>query len=403
MRALSIQFKVVLAILVATSLGTFGIWWVSRKSYERNVQAMSEAAVAMSRRSFQQLTESEVAKMQSVLTLIVANRELVDRMSMARREELLAATLPLYDELKRSQGITNFNYIDINENRILVMSDPRDPKLIGTKAIRHNIQESARTKSWGTGLALGFNGFALRITHPVYDSGRLEGGQLVGYVELGTEINSFTRKLKAVTGHEYALLLKKKYLQEDKWASGRKNVGLENNWSKQPDVVVATNTTANEEIFKITDDLAQLPDAGRTLGISTNGPRQLLRGVFPIRDAAQQKVGAIFVVSDVTALTEELRRTLIQTMAAGCVLVVTLAVALVLLLRRLVFRRLDEISRVATRVVGGDFETPIRVGLPDEIGKFEELLEQFRGVVVSLVADMLRLQGSAASAPPRRD
>ncbi|HEY5957448.1 MAG TPA: HAMP domain-containing protein, partial [Polyangiaceae bacterium] len=70
---------------------------------------------------------------------------------------------------------------------------------------------------------------------------------------------------------------------------------------------------------------------------------------------------------------------------------------------RLVFRRLDAISRVATRVVGGDFETPIRVGPRDEIGKFEELLEQFRGVVVSLVGDMIRLQEPTKSKPPPRE
>ncbi|HEY5956128.1 MAG TPA: cache domain-containing protein, partial [Polyangiaceae bacterium] len=317
MRALTIQLKVILAFATANGLACVGLWATSRSSYERNVEAMSKQALAMSRRSFEQLSEGEIAKMQSVLMSVVSNQQLVAQMSLSQRDELLKSTLPLYTELKRSQGITNFNYIDASENRILVMSDPRDPKLIGTKAIRHNIQESARTKTWGVGLALGFNGFALRITHPVYDSGQLQGGRLLGYLELGTEINGFTRRLKAVTGHDYALLLSKKYLQEDKWAAGRKIVGLENNWANQPDVVVATNTTSQDDIFGITDDIAQLPDQGRTLGISTRGGHHYLRGVFPIRDAAQQKVGAIFVLTDVSAFTDELHRSLVRTLATG--------------------------------------------------------------------------------------
>jgi HAMP domain-containing protein len=55
------------------------------------------------------------------------------------------------------------------------------------------------------------------------------------------------------------------------------------------------------------------------------------------------------------------------------------------LLNNLVFRRLHHIIKVATRVVGGDYESEIRVGSDDEVGQLEQLFEQFRRVFVDLL------------------
>jgi hypothetical protein len=47
---------------------------------------------------------------------------------------------------------------------------------------------------------------------------------------------------------------------------------------------------------------------------------------------------------------------------------------------------------VATRVVGGDYETEIRVSSDDEVGQFEQLFEQFRRVFVDLLAHIPEFQ-----------
>jgi HAMP domain-containing protein len=59
-----------------------------------------------------------------------------------------------------------------------------------------------------------------------------------------------------------------------------------------------------------------------------------------------------------------------------------------MLLNRLVFRRLEHIIRIATRVVGGDYESEIRVSSHDEVGEFELLFEQFRSVFVTLLTGL---------------
>jgi HAMP domain-containing protein len=74
-----------------------------------------------------------------------------------------------------------------------------------------------------------------------------------------------------------------------------------------------------------------------------------------------------------------------------------ICLVLVTLLTRLVFRRLAEITRVATRLVGGDYETPVALSTQDEIGQFETLFEQLRLVFVNLLEEY-----SKATASPER-
>ena len=60
-------------------------------------------------------------------------------------------------------------------------------------------------------------------------------------------------------------------------------------------------------------------------------------------------------------------------------------ILVLMLLDRLVFRRLQRIIRVATRVVGGDYDSEIQVSSKDEVGELEQLFEQFRQVFVDLL------------------
>lgn len=82
------------------------------------------------------------------------------------------------------------------------------------------------------------------------------------------------------------------------------------------------------------------------------------------------------------------------------VLVILTVVALALgtmlvlsLLTRLVFRRLQHIIVVATRVVGGDYESEIKVSSDDEVGQFEQLFEQFWRVLEDVLSHVPELQG----------
>ena len=397
MSVISVRTKVVTAIAGSLALMALLLVQQQRRAYRDNIELIAQQSLAQAEAGFAELSRQEVDKMRGVFEAVVQNPKVLELFSMEHRPQLLEYTMPLYMSLKKNYGITNFNYIDPNENRIIAMSDPQDPKLIGTRAVRFDVQRAAATKGWASGLALGGSNFALRVAHPVWDSGHLSGGKLLGYIELGKEIGSFAQSLKVQSGNEIGFLLSKKLLKADVWASGRANRQLPNNWNDRPDTVLGANTSKDESLFAYAGNIAQLPGQGKTLGVFERAGLHYSRATFPIKDGDGNNVGAVFVLTDVTAATVQLQHAMRTTIVMTVALILVLSIALSMLLQVLVFRRLNGIVNVATRVVGGDYCSPIKPGTLDEIGCFEALFEQFRQVFVNVLSEVDRQPATVRS------
>jgi methyl-accepting chemotaxis protein len=397
MATLSIKFKVGATTILCLSAGTIGLLALSGASYRKNIRMVTAESLSNARATYANLVDASVAKMSVAAEMAMADPALRDTFAARDRDKLIDATTPIFGRLRQQYGITIFNYIDPEENRFLTMTDTKDTRLIGTKAVRFDIQECARTKTWVTGLALGQLGFALRVTHPFYDNGQLKGEKMLGYIELGAEIGGFLDALKKQTGREYGLLLRKQFLKERDWGIQRDRLKLPNNWSDQKDLVLAGNTWTDESIFVFGGDVTTLPDEGLVLDVSNRSGQIFARGAFPIRDASSAKVGAVFVLVDITSSYLDLQRTKLLTIGITLALIVVVCAVLLVLLSSLVFRRLKEITRVATRLVGGDYQTPVVISRPDEIGRFEQLFEQLRLVFVNLLEEYERVSQASDS------
>jgi HAMP domain-containing protein len=263
-----------------------------------------------------------------------------------------------------------------------------NPAKFGDHLNRFMDKQVARTHALVVGNELAKAGFAVRILRPV-DDGR---GGLAGYVEFGEEIGQFIQQMKSQTGDDYGLLLSKKFVDRQFWADSSAVWKRRDNWDDNPNFVVADKTTPTDKIIQFHGDLAAVPARGGVLERFHDGDSVFVRGIFPIHDAAGNTVGAMFVVRDISAFYRSMVRTR-NILVLVTVVALALGIFLVLaLLNRLVFRRLDHIIMVATRVVGGDYETEIRVSSDDEVGQFEQLFEQFRRVFLDLMAHVPELQ-----------
>jgi hypothetical protein len=384
---LSIKSKVIGAVIGCLALGGLGLNALFQNTYDKSISLTTTAAIDNARNSYANLQEAEIGKMQVAAEILMTQPSLRGAFAHRDIDKLIELNVPIFERFKKSYNITILNYITPDEKRYLTMTTPYDIKLRGQKAIRFNVQECARIKDWVNGMALGKLGFALRATHPFYDSGQLKGGELLGYIELGAEIGGLLGTLKLQTHNEFGLLMLKKYFKEEDWAAQRKLLNLPNNWNSLKDILLANNTYGSESILAFAGDLTQIPDAGTPLGVVVEGKKHFARGVFPLRDASKSKVGAIFVLVDISDQYDTMCRTKWVTSVSILGAIVTLSLLLIGLLQRMVFQRLAAITKIATRLVGGDYETPLTIGSNDEIGTFENLFEQFRVVFVNVLKD----------------
>jgi HAMP domain-containing protein len=381
-----IRTKVLAALVACLIVGVGGILALMHYSFARNSQTLAAESVTGAQKLFTILEARETSKMTAVSETLMMNPQVRDAFAAKDRARLLELTSPLYPKLK-SEGITNWMF-HTPEPDMVVFLRLHNPAKFGDHLNRFMDKEVVRTHSMVIGNELAKAGFAVRILRPFYDS---QGG-VAGYVEFGEEIGQFIHAMKNQTGDDYGLLLSKKFVDRQFWADSSAVWKRRDNWDDNPDFVVADKTTATDKIIQFQGDLSSVPAQGTALEYFRDGNSVFVRGIFPIRDAAGNNVGAMFVVRDISSFYVAMRHTQ-NVLVLMTVVALTLGIILVLtLLSRLVFRRLEHIIAVATRVVGGDYETEIRVSSDDEVGQFEQLFEQFRRVFVELLTHVPEFQ-----------
>jgi HAMP domain-containing protein len=382
----SIRTKVLAALVTCLVVGVGGILALMRYSFERNSQVMAAESVTGAQKLFSILEAREISKMTAVSETVIMNPQVRDAFAAKDRNRLLELTVPLYPKLK-SEGITNWMFHTPEPDMVVFLRLHNPPKF-GDHLNRFFDQEVARTHAIVTGNELARAGFAVRIIRPVNDA----QGAITGYVEMGEELGQFIHTMKSQTGSDYGLLLNKRFMDRQFWADSSKVWKRRDNWDDNANFVVADRTTASDNIFRFQGELSAVPEQGQVLERFQKGNSVFVRGIFPVRDAAGNTVGAMFVVRDISGFYLAMRRTQ-NVLVVLTIVALALGTSLVLtLLSRLVFRRLDHIIVVATRVVGGDYETEIHVSSDDEVGQFEQLFEQFRRVFVDVLAHVPALQ-----------
>ncbi len=172
----------------------------------------------------------------------------------------------------------------------------------------HNPTDYGDTISWFTlntavrestpvsGIELGkFGTFTLRSVHPWYID-----GELIGYVELGTEIDHLTSAIETAVGVDLFFAIDKRFLDSADWATGQEMMGCQGNWNQFEDYVAYT---CNSD--QLPPEIAshwKHKNVGHSdcwFGVSHRG-RDYSVGFIDLVDAGDRDVGDLIVITDIT-------------------------------------------------------------------------------------------------------
>ncbi len=371
MRSLSVELKLAFLVLAVSLAGGLAGAHVAGEIFERNVEDAGMATLQGAADAFAAQERAEIESLAATLDALLANDRLRHAFVTRDRERLLEVAAPLFRTMTERDRITHWYFIEPDPERKVFLRVHR-PELHGDRVDRITLQQAVESRDLGAGKELGQTAFALRAVRPWFHEGKL-----VGYVELASEIDHFLTAMKARTGDEYGLLVKKRFLDEQAWANvlGHRS----NTWNDRPDVVVVDTTTFTEGIIDWQGDVESLPDRGLALGEVIRGDRAYVRGIFPVRDAAGRKVGGLFVLHDFTRHHDAMQDAIATTRGVLAAIGAAVAAIFALLVRLLVFARLERLRRALE-------EQAARAGLPpsrvvelaseDEIGRLERLLQR---------------------------
>jgi methyl-accepting chemotaxis protein len=379
---ISVKFKLLPIILIGIAMLTGIFYYASMNVMENNLNTVSLDGVKTAKEIFYNLQANDEKMLSSTMDVFFTNKEFKEVYLKNNRTELYNYGQPIFKQLKEQFGITHF-YFHLTNGTNFVRLHSKDK--YGDLITRKTFKKSVDSNGFGSGLELGQTAFALRVVHPYYD-----GSNLIGYVELGEEIDHFLKVMKEQTGNDYGIFIKKQYINQNDWKSTRSAHGLKDNYNDLEKYVVIDTTREGISEFAARDEdrLSNIADSGEIFQSSRAGSSSYVTGGFPLYDAGGVIVGTVVVVMDVTSIANAANDNAWFVLIVAIISAIVISIIVVLLVNLYILKPLDNIVDATTKVAGGDFSVEIKAKSDDEIGDLAMMIEGFKKILVGTAQDL---------------
>ncbi len=244
------------------------------------------------------------------------------REALARKDRLalLRLSKPLFDDFKSHFNITHFYYTGTDTVNLLRV---HMPLRYGDTIKRVTMKQAQQSGITAYGVELGPLGtLTLRLVSPWYDA---QTNELIGYVELGMEIDLVLAKLKKFFGVEVFSLVHKEYLDRARWEAGMRALGRTPDWDRFPSAVVSEMATSTIPPY-LYRRLAMGDLITQTRIVSVMEGNSTYRiTTLPLLDAAGRAVAQMILAADVSSEVYDAR----STAYAGSFTAISLGIALI--------------------------------------------------------------------------
>ncbi len=291
------------ALVILFVIGAFLVaaYVFEDREFERNLM---ESAASVER-LFQQGLENEAAMMQASLAVIARDENIKKAFIGRNRKALQELVRPLFDSLRQNNRVSHFNFIDPDRVNFL---RAHKPDKFGDTIDRFTTLRASREGVPSRGIELdSFGIFTLHVVLPWY-----QGKTLIGFLELGQEIDSIIDEVHRVMGADLLLLVYDRYVDLEQWEVGKEKFGHQNDWPRFGNTVVVGRAMAKipgavAEILRRDDHSYERP-----LHVVEDG-RDLYVTFLPLNDITGREVGDFVVVKDITGVQANYRNVTILT------------------------------------------------------------------------------------------
>ncbi len=257
-------------------------------------------------RLFEKQIESETELLSSMLELVAKDEGLQRAWAAKDRSSLLELCTPLLKEMGAKHRITRFYFHNPDRTNFLRVYDP---KRFGDVVNRFTLLETVKTGQVSAGIELGKLGtLNLRVVHPWQVNGKI-----VGYIEMGEEIDHIIEKLHSILDVELYISIYKDFLKEENWKAGMRLLNRQNDWNFSPYAVIVSQSLNN-----VPQSLNVFLEKGKhdymematDLKLSINQLDYRV-GVVPLFDAGTREIGDIITLYDVTERLASFKKTIL--------------------------------------------------------------------------------------------
>ena len=287
-------------IVLIALINMGGVFIFLNFSKKSNINFMTKNMLVRLQKNFENYESSLTMTLESSIDILVRDEKLAEIFLTRDRDALYDYSKELFGHIKKKNYFTHWYFLNTEKDRTCFLS-MHNPKIYGDKITRYTYSESIKTKKIYSGRELGKTAFAIRTVHPWFFKGKL-----IGYLELGIEIESFFKNLKKNFEADLGLIIDKTYLDRAKWKSVRREKNLKDNWADHEKFLLIDKTTSDTELINLSDISENIPSERKILSIKNIDGKNLMRGILPLFDASGKKVGIIYFLKDVTRVYKKL-------------------------------------------------------------------------------------------------
>jgi hypothetical protein len=282
-----------LAILVMFILGFTATYLIQKRSLDTNI----EDRIANARQLYRELLKVEAEVLWSLTSNYRESKTLQVPFLAGNREDLLNQARPMFNEIEKRHNITHFYFHRLDQTCFLRVHNPVQ---YDDRINRHTLNQAAQLEAPSYGIELGPLGtLTLRLVQPW----RIDG-KLIGYIELGKEIDKITPILKHILNLQLVFAIDKKFLNRQLWEEGEKMLNKQGNWDSFPGFVVVS-TSFQQFPAELGQEISKhfTIEHDKNLFNAALGSQVYRGGAIPLVDAAGYEVGDIFAFADYSAIS----------------------------------------------------------------------------------------------------
>lgn len=363
-RAARLRLLVLLPITATFTLALTLIIFSTNTFFNHQFEEKNRSTTKLIEQGFNKQITHEIRYISGLLKLIENNPQIKSAWQQQDRKQLFEASKKLYAAINTTFNISHFYFHAIDGKNFLRV---HRPGRFGDNIQRKTLLASRRTGELNAGLELGvFGQLVLRVVKPwIID------GKLVGYLELGKEINRITQNLKEITNTDIITLIDKQLINKSTW---QKILGSQFDWQKLNKYVVAASTLA-----RIPENLnLTAQDSADSHASSTHaGERKHITSNFSLTDFSGNNIGYMVVVEDLSAKKNQLNNLLSNIALVGGIIIVILFIGYFIYLGK-IEERLLVANRALYQKIGEhkNAENNLRINR-DELASINRELESY--------------------------
>lgn len=346
------------SLFIILGLSVFGTYCLQQQQFDQGVKRQLSSINKL----FQATLDYEANHITSLINLCKIDEKLQDTFVKKDRNALLHKATPIFEYIRAQHGITHFYFHNPDKTCFLRVHNPQRH---GDYIDRYTMQKAASLKTGYGGIELGpYGTFTLRVVHPW-----MVNNKLVGFVELGKEIENIAPQMKSIFAFDLFFLINKKFLDHEMWEQGQKMMHHNRSWDEVPGHVISGGTTMTNIPTEL-NKYMQLPHAEKEglLFKFMTGDKKYRGGFTPLRDASGKEIGEIIALKDFSGEISK------QSMTGILVLSSIVAAGFLLAFFYVYIGKTEKkVSRAYTTL---ENEVEHRKKVEDELKEYQENLEQ---------------------------